>query len=1495
MNKLFILSVFAFLFAFTHPVLGSEGDRFSNNRSTFIEELEIFLNVKDNKEMALLMGQLEAKLNGGQFSEATFVKMVNLCNRMFELDMKARPYFTEYIESVCSWKGSCTTNCQLENWHDVYEQLLDQLEGKSFEAYAELLKFAQQFYEKGALYYKKSGTSWTVEQNKHEIIWQDNQPVIVVKDTRLQAAWKDNTMTIESTSGQYFPFKDSWEGNGGKVNWNMLAPDAGIEAELVEYNVNVTKKEYTAKEALLTHPGFFGDIQVRGKFSDKLLSSRTSSKSSYPRFASTGAAVEIIDVFSNVNYRGGFSLSGLKAEGIATSESKATLVIFDKNKKQLATLQGDLISLERKQAISAKSMSVEIALGNEGSLSHPCVNVKYEPGQKMTFRSNEKSASKSPYYNSYHKVFIFANSVEFDTQSGDLHVNPKKGAMGGNGQRVRVESESFYDKNRYNRIQNVATIHPLAVIAKVAKEEGRTFSAETLAPKINPNFNVESIQRLLFDLEQDGFLLFNFAKKEVTVLDRTFHYVDAAAGKQDSDLMRFESDSEKTNAVISTSDKTIEMEGVKNFMLHPRPRVAAVPKGGNVTLKKDRGAAFEGRVFAGFGVIEGAGFDFDYAKFQMEAKQVNTFDLYIPDGGVDKSGQPTGKSIGSRIENTSGILLVNAPENKSGKELIKMFPSFVTKTASYIFYDQRNQQGENVYGREDFYFELKPFTFNSLSNVTPNLLTFAGKMVSAGIFPEFAETVVFQEHDQSLGFTRATPAEGFDIYQKGNYQGDISLSNAGFKGIGELSWLATNFKAENFLFKPNQTSANAEVFDLAGEVADDVPTTHGEDVHINWLPYADSMFIESKVKSFDLFEKGTHKVDGLLIYTPDGLKARGQFDWEDGTMDSELFSLGHHSIQTGAADLKIKSMSTTGVALNTNNLRGNIDFEQQKGEFFANNTHEETKMPANQYKTSLNSFEWDLAAKTLKFKAPENDKGWFLSTDNAQDSLFFKGATATYDFENTELNVTDVSEIEVADALIIPHKGQVKIESGGLMQQLEKAHIIANSTTRYHQIIDATIQVKGREEFTGKGFYEYKVEGKPQLIELKRIIGKGTPGGEKTFTAAEAEITEADGFYLDANTRYMGEVSLKSTEQWLEFNGFSQMQISVLNKNEWFETAFKGDYKNLLIAADEPKNREGQTLKTGLFVDFENAWNYTSVLMPERSKRDRELFSATGVVRYDVAADGYQFGPARRLDNPLTPGNLLTFNSKDASVKAEGSFDLCPNMKELGFHVAGFAKAGLGADALADPTMANDKIEAEFIAGFDFNLPKNLMKIMQTDFASASFDAQPVVYGKSTLYRTAITEWTTDEKVRNASWSGLMARHVLDLGNSTPRTFVLGEMQMVWNSELQSFATTSGKVALNSMNGQGIHRYVETLAEFHMPSNKDDRIYLMLKSHSGKYYYFNYKKGILHVYSNNEEFNQEVESMKDGERKIEAIKGQPYELQLTTPDIVNFFLRRHNR
>ena len=125
-----------------------------------------------------------------------------------------------------------------------------------------------------------------------------------------------------------------------------------------------------------------------------------------------------------------------------------------------------------------------------------------------------------------------------------------------------------------------------------------------------------------------------------------------------------------------------------------------------------------------------------------------------------------------------------------------------------------------------------------------------------------------------------------------------------------------------------------------------------------------------------------------------------------------------------------------------------------------------------------------------------------------------------------------------------------------------------------------------------------------------------------------------------------------------------------------------------------------------------------------------------------------------------------------------------------------------------------------------------------------------------------------------------------------PARLCLVKMNMKWEQGLQSLVLAKPKVALASLGKDGVHRYVDALAEFHMPMNKDDRIYLLLTAPNGNYYFFNYKKGILHTFSSNDAFNTEMREMKDSARQIQVKKGEAYELQLTTEDLVRNFRRR---
>ena len=62
----------------------------------------------------------------------------------------------------------------------------------------------------------------------------------------------------------------------------------------------------------------------------------------------------------------------------------------------------------------------------------------------------------------------------------------------------------------------------------------------------------------------------------------------------------------------------------------------------------------------------------------------------------------------------------------------------------------------------------------------------------------------------------------------------------------------------------------------------------------------------------------------------------------------------------------------------------------------------------------------------------------------------------------------------VADASIQPDdSATIIIEKDAVMRPLENATVVANTSTRYHRMIESHIQISGRKSYSGTGKYAY--------------------------------------------------------------------------------------------------------------------------------------------------------------------------------------------------------------------------------------------------------------------------------------------------------------------------------------------------------------------------------------------------------------------------------------
>jgi hypothetical protein len=1494
----------ALIILLVQPLSAQRLEKFSEDQSEFMKQLLDFMTASKNAEQEKIYWDFDRVARGNVFSQQEFETILSVSNAMMALKMTANPFFSNYLKVLTIVKKDELGETRFRQYHNILDSLLGNIENRKVNPFNDFLEFSYAFLERNALRLGNGSVSWLANAPRYDWFYQDKQPVIRFEKATLCGLRGQDSLLIKNTSGSYKPISDTWTGKGGIVTWERYGMGQDVFAELGEYTINTRQSLYNASGVKMNYPLYFGGRTVEGIFSDKIASASESIDGNFPRFETSAEVLEVKNIGQGIKFFGGFRLQGTTVYGLGTKASPAILEISNKDKQLVLKAKSQLFTIRREERIVAESVEAFIYLGKD-SIYHPSVNLRLEiPQMELQLSRGKRGSDRNPFYNSLQQVNIEAEKLEYLINKDSIIIGRTTLGLAKSPNPVIFESMHYYDEKDYRRLQNISTTNPIALLKVAFNETGeRKLNANYLATKLNPKFTVDNIASLLYELVAKGFVNYDPETQIVELKDKIFHYADASQKKTDYDALRIASQTVQTNAVIDIKLNTATIAGVDAIEFSPTQKVAIQPTGNYIRLNRNRNINFDGKLFAGFSVFQGKDFHFEYDKFQLKLDSVRYLDFFVPTKDLDKNGKQQAFSIGSRLEHLRGILLIDAPANKAGREDIPVFPSFESQGPAYVFYDYPKVMG-GAYIRDSFYFKLKPFSFKSLDKFGPADLNFHGQLYSSDIFPVINERLLLRP-DSSLGFEASTPKEGYKMYQgKGTYLGSIDLSNRGLLGKGTVKYLSAQMDSEDLVFMPRQLTGTADRFDLAenktGKVK--VPQARGFMVSMDWLPYNDSMYILSKEAPFELFKANLHTLRGKLILTPDGLRANGLLDWDKASMTSGLFSFGVNSANADTADLNIKAISAKEMALSTSNLNARVDFDTQIGKFKANAEFLTTSLPYNQYQTSFNEFEWSMKDETVTFKSIPGKLGRFLSIHPDQDSLKFEGETAVYTLKTNLLKVGGVPYIIASDAFIYPPDGKVEIQPGAVISELKNAKIIADTVSKYHVINKATVNISGRKEYTASGFYEYNVGDKKQEIEFTSIIGTrvgpGARSEKKTITRATGEIHERKRFFIDHKTTFQGTISLSAEKPRLRFDGFAQLQSEKLPFKTWFSVGFEGDKNNLVINYDTPLSPEGEQMQCGLFLSKETANAYPSVMMPLYFRKDRPVLPVKGYLRYDLKADKFLFGDSLKVLGTLGAlrGNLLTLDNKTGKMEMEGKLHLGSALKYVSVDGAGKIKTEFGetiVDSLMGTESMKSKLSLDAMLGFKLIIPEALMRILITDFKASTFDASPVAFAKDLdFYKKATSEIFPQSEEMSRTIDGISLGGLVLPKTVNPYTFLFDKVPMIWDADYQSFVSTNSKLGLMSINGEPLNTIINAHIEIKMPTNEDDRVYIYLKSPSQLYYFFGYRQGIMSIVSNNTRFMDQLNGMKEKELIVKMSDGEQYEIQVVNPTTANAFVSR---
>jgi hypothetical protein len=1057
-------------------------------------------------------------------------------------------------------------------------------------------------------------------------------------------------------------------------------------------------------------------------------------------------------------------------------------------------------------------------------------------------------------------------------------------------------SKTYFKKFIYDKFQGIANYNPLALMKEfiVKGNQGkREFTIMQLASYLKQN--PEDLRIAMLKYSYYGLLSFDLDNDNVVVKDKLLNYISNSQNKLDYDIIEFYSavPPAQLNGSINLLNFDMTIRGVAEIQMSDSQNVIIYPKNREIILKKNRNYTFAGRVKAGKFEFFGKEFSFDYEQFKVNLNNVDSLRMIVDGKDKDAFGKPIQVPCKTVIEDINGDLLIDHPGNKSGifSKNLAQFPIFNSKKESFAYYDRKTIQ-KGVYGRDKFYFKLEPFQLDSLDNFSNAGLNFKGKFTSAGIFPDFAEPLVLQA-DYSLGFERNAPAGGFPMYGgKGKFNNQIQLSNLGLRGNGTIDYVTSTTTSKNFMFFPDSTNARAESFavkEVKGGKAE-FPEVASTNIYMHWMPKRDVMQTYDKDSTFNMFKGQTH-FHGRLDLSPQMLTGNGKIDFGNAELRAPLMKFKQNKFDSDTADFALKSEEFKSLSFETDNVKAHIDFDNRSGDFASNGKGSIVKFPVNQYICFMDNFKWFMDKETIEMngankKAPGTIPEYtdldlqgpeFISVHPKQDSLRFVAPSAKYDLKKHIIAAKEVVYINVADARIYPDKGEVTIEKDAYIRPLTNAKIMANTVTKHHKMYNANLNIYTRKSYAGSCNYDYVDETKgKQTLYFSNIQVDTT-----AQTYAETTVAEDAKFALSPHFDFKGKVKLLASEEYLIFNGQTRIQhaCTMVNKT-WFQ--FKSQINpnaiQIPISAD-PVDENGKPIAVGVMSTTDSTHVYSAFLSKRKNKNDVEVLTGEGFLVFDKGVGEYRVSNKEKLIERNLPGNYVSLHVNSCVLYGEGKMNLGADLGQVKMIPVGTATHYLVPDSTSFDLM----MTLDFF--FDDGLMEKIATAItdKTDLPSTNF-ARPV-YEKG--LRELIGKEKADKAISDVNLYGKMKKFPDELKT----TFLFTDVKMRWNQKTKSFVST-GKIGIGNINKTQVNKMVDGKIALER-KRTGDVLHIYIQIEDGKWYYFEYNRGIMNAISSDEAWNTVIKDMKSDKRETKKDdKGQGFRFILGQPQTPKLWLKK---
>ncbi len=1381
-------------------------------------------------------------------------------NMLAAKKVKVFPEFLGYIASVKYMGANNLFQHVYPGWNETLRHTFDARDKKHL---PEFLTFSYYFFTEKAIYHSNS-LVWKYSGNSFFAFSYDKTPLVTFEGVDLICNAKNDSSVIHKTSGVLLPLRGSWEGRGGTVTWERagLRPEETY-AELKNYAITLRTSAFNADSVRFYTPYF--DTPLLGRLQERSMARAETKAAIFPQFQSYSKRLFIKDIFPGIDYDGGFSMQGASLMGYGLPQEMAH-IFFYRNGKKFMQASSVLFAI-KPEAIDAERAQMVIYLEKD-SISHPYLRFKYQKKEhKVIFTRSREGFSQSPFFNTYHNLEMYFESLQWKVGDPAIELGPM---FGSTDKTARFESSNYFSGKKYNEIQGMDRVHPMIPIEQFSIRKD-TSELELSEVASFMGRTTEQIMGVIGILNSGGFLSYDPDLRTISVKKKLSDYIKAYNKKIDYDPIEIDSEVEgQSNALLNLETNELLIRGVKRVVLSDSQFVRIYPDRQELIVRKNRDMKFSGIINAGNTEFFGKDFFFSYADYRIDLKQCDSMRLRVPPFDRKEGGQQRVRSV---IRGVEGHIAIDGNDNKSGlKKGYSEYPVLTSSKHTYVYYNDKSIY-RGVYDSTAFYFKVDPFVMDSLDNFKPLAQRFPGELTSAGIFPTFREELGVQM-DYSFGFVRKAPEGGMPLYgDKAVFKNEIRLSNKGLQADGSVNFLTATAQSDEFTLFPDSLTGIAQQYvNIEQKASLETPSVKGSNVLVRYMPKQKVMYAQSRDSLLHFFDDNA-RMRGTTALRPDGMTGRGRMYFGTAELSSRVFKYKSKNINADTSAFRLKNTDGgSDLAFKTDNVNANIDFVKRLGDFKSNGDETFVEFPENQYICYMDRFKWFMDQEEIELESGRKTasgnitidtdvdlaRSNFYSVHPEQDSLRFMAPKARYDIRKKIITCNEVDFINVADARIYPDSQRVIIQRKARIETLKNARIVANYITKYHSIYNATVDIAARRRYTAAGDYSYLDENKmEQKVHFANITL------DSTFqTYARGEISEEERFMLSPNFEYKGAVELKAIDKGLNFDGATRIVHKCADiDRRWFGFKAVIDPADIRIpVGPDLVNYEGGFLGSGISLNPDSVAVYPSFLSLKGKKEHPDVLKSDGFLVFDKRTQEYQIAREDKLKEHTLPGNFVAFAKEKCEIRGEGQLAFGTNFGQ-------FKVIPIGT---VTQNTATGEMSMKVAIVLDFPFSENAMEKMADKLINYP-DLMPFDYTKSN-YEKALRELVglekSDKMIADLGLYGEVKRFPSELD----KPLVIADVSLKWVPGEDIFISTS-KIGIANVYKKQLFKYVDGRIKI-QKRRTGDIFSIVLQLDDNTWYYFTYKNEVMDACASDDNFNKQLQETKDDKRKFKGSKGE---------------------